>query len=219
MVDQRSQPYVVRQSQNWAVLNERRVQNEVLYRFGEYSIFVMMWDLSDFEKGYVRRCSKCYVAYGKVAEAYKQAANNNCTDCFGTTFEGGYRAKVVRPTIWVYTKDDEDPGRRGVVDQTGTTLQTTSDIRLHDNDFIFRADGTRWEIQQSNSLPIHTGFGRYANEQLLANLSIQANKLNTTDTGFLIGPDTPTVIAALNVVSFAPSNFSAIEDIRGPLSG
>lgn len=220
MTDPRVQPYVVQRQQNWSLLNERRYQEEALYRYGEYAMFVMMWNLDDFKAGLVGRCQRCYVSYGAVANAYKQSSLGNCPDCFGTTYEGGYRARVVRPAIWSDSADDMAVGPRGEVQTTNTTVQTTGDIRLRATDYVFRADGSRWEIQRPTVLPIRTGFGQNHDELIMANLPMQAIKLDETDTVFLIPPSPSVIVPALNQpVTVAPLNFSAVEDIRGPLLG
>jgi hypothetical protein len=54
----------------------------------------------------------------------------------------------------------------------------------------------------------------------MANLPMQAIKLDETDTVFLIPPSPSVIVPALNQpVTVAPLNFSAVEDIRGPLLG
>jgi hypothetical protein len=84
------QPYYLREPQRWAVDQERQRHLQALYTVGEWTMFCLMWNLEDFQNGLVTRCSVCY---NRSSQAYKQGERNKCPDCFGTTFEGGFRAQ------------------------------------------------------------------------------------------------------------------------------
>ena len=64
-------PYYVRQRQDWAVEQERMRHNQALYTIGEWCVFVLMWHITDFEKGLVNRCPTCWNQYGRT-EAFQQ---------------------------------------------------------------------------------------------------------------------------------------------------
>jgi hypothetical protein len=216
--DVRVQPFVIRDQQDWAVTHERRYQSEALYRYGEYAMFLLMWDLEDYKAGLVDRCSRCWGRFGRVAEAYKQASQSMCPDCFGTTFEGGFRARVVRPTVWNDSTDDIQPGQRGEVLSSDTQVQTTSDIQIHPDDFVFRADGSRWQARDPSGQTARTGFGPDAKDRVIANVPFRVTKLSSTDTGFMDGLFPKDLqIPWLSRTARMPVDFSSIEIIRGYL--
>src|ERR1043165_6197117 len=112
-------PRHTRQVENWAIEQERYRHDLPLYTLGEYTIFYLMWTLLDFEAGHVTRCARCYSTSGTVANreanVYNQPSINRCPDCFGTTFEGGYRARIVRPALWSDNDESEKQDRRGTI--------------------------------------------------------------------------------------------------------
>lgn len=144
--------------QSFAQQQERYRHDGALSYFGEYSMFVLMWQLSDFEEGLVDRCGECYVSYGKMAEVYGQGAREKCDSCFGSTFEGGYKAKIVRLTLWDMTEEVEKEAIRGEAQTKTASVQTTSDFRLRVGDFVFRGDGTRWQMQTISTNHLRSGF-------------------------------------------------------------
>jgi hypothetical protein len=142
--------YYLRQQEDWATYQERMRHEQALYQVGEYSMFILMWSLIDFEEGLVVRCTRCYGTTGtiqqRVANVYNQPTQNECPDCYGTTFEGGIRAKIVRPTIWADQDEKEKLAQRGVVHPERVSVESTWDFRMRQGDFILRADGSRWRV-------------------------------------------------------------------------
>lgn len=136
----------------------RASHNQALSLYGEYAMFSLMWRLDDFQKGLVERCSECWLANEKRAAAYGQADREKCPTCYGTTFEGGIKARIVRLSIWDTTEEDDEPSKRGEVKRQTTSIQSTSDFRLRSDDYVFRADGSRWRVQQVNTNQLHHGF-------------------------------------------------------------
>jgi hypothetical protein len=93
-------PFYLRPHQNWAIEQERYRHNQALYSVGEMVMFVLMWHVEDHLKGYVRRCPRCFNGDdARAAKVYEQSTVNKCPMCYGTTFEGGVRAKIIRPAI------------------------------------------------------------------------------------------------------------------------
>jgi hypothetical protein len=212
------QPYYLRQRQEWAVQQEHLRHNEAIYHVGEWTMFVLMWHLEDFEAGRVQRCTACYTSYGRIAEAYQQPAKNKCPDCFGTTFEGGYRARIVRPSIFTDTDEDEKLDRRGIVSPDDVQIETTSDFRIRSGDYAFRGNGTRWQLRVPERITLRTGFGMPTQGMdAIGYNSARAQQENETSVAFLIPPTPAEVAAILNVQSFFPKDFSTYEDIRGAL--
>lgn len=144
--------------QDYAVEQERYRHDQALAFYGENALFVLMWRLEDHEKGLVDRCPTCYVALGKIAEVYGQAAREKCSDCFGTTFEGGWKAKIVRLSLWDANEKDYREKARGETEVSTASIQAPSDFRLRTGDYIFRGDGTRWRMQTVSTNHLRTGF-------------------------------------------------------------
>lgn len=151
--------YVVPDAKNWDVENERFRHDQSLYRYGEYSIFVTLWTMQDYIAGLVGRCKTCYATVGPVEDTWQQPAYFKCPDCLGSSFEGGYKAILVRPSLWSWNEPTLSQTNRGVLDQGVATVQTTSDFRLQPRDYIIRGDGSRWQSQDVSGDHLDTGFG------------------------------------------------------------
>jgi hypothetical protein len=154
--------YVVPDVKNWSVENERFRHDQALYRYGEYAIFVTMWTMQDFTAGFVGRCQTCYSVQGAVESTWQQPGYFKCPDCLGTSFEGGYKAILVRPSLWSWNEQTLSQTARGVLDQGAATVQTTADFRLQPRDYIIRGDGSRWQSQEVTGDHLDTGFGTQA---------------------------------------------------------
>ena len=50
----------VRDQQDFALENERLRQNQAIYLYGEYVMFILMWHIQDLESGRITRCTECY---------------------------------------------------------------------------------------------------------------------------------------------------------------
>lgn len=205
--------------QDYAIAQERARHEEALFSFGEYAMFVLMWRIEDHERGLVDRCPACYTSYGRMAEAYGQPAENRCPECFGTTFEGGYRAKIVRPTLW----DDNEPAHRQV-DRgervvAATSIQTTPDFRIRSGDYALRGDGTRWMLRQMGSHSLATGFRMPLPERdLVAYNVVQGNLEDPSSVAYMIPPDEVTLRRELDVYGIRrPKDFSDLDVVRGAL--
>lgn len=211
-------PHWAPDPQRYAVDQERWRHDEALYSFGEYAMFVLLWRIGDHEEGRVGRCPTCYLARGKIAEVYQQPSQEKCPDCFGTTFEGGYKARIVRPMIFDSNDEEEDEGRRGVVVRATGTLQTTSDFEVVE-DYMFRADGSRWQVEATTATQkLSTGFAHRTTVDASLGVTINAIREDESSVAYIIPPDEATVVAWLDRSHFHyPLDFSAIEHIRGPL--
>lgn len=155
-------PYTVRQHQNWAVGQERYRHNGGLYWVGEWVVFFLLWTTIEFEHGLVERCHVCYRSgtevENRVTAIYNQPTKQKCPDCLGTTFEGGYRARIVRPAILTDTDEDEKLAKRGVTHPANLTVETTVDFRAHSGDYMVRADNSRWQLSVPRRTTVRTGF-------------------------------------------------------------
>ena len=206
--------------QPYAVTQERFRHDGALYQWGEYAIFVLLWNVADHEAGLVARCQDCYVAYGRIAEAYGQPARRKCPTCFGTTFQGGYRATIVRPTIWDYNEKDHREHSRGEVIVSTASVQTTSDFQLRTGDYIIRADNGRWQVRSKSTNNLRTGFETPSAASAPLGYNFGQVSLEDKDSvAHTIPPvDAAEVRTLLSVVDQRrPSDFSEFDDLRGPL--
>lgn len=156
------QPYYVRQKQDWAVQQERQRHIQAIYQVGEPALFVLMWKVEDFEAGLVTPCPRCRPETGdvdaRVAAIYQQPQTAKCPFCFGTTYEGGVRAKIVRPAIFTDADEDERKSARGVTHAEPLMVETVDDFRSRTGDYVFRRDGSRWQLGHPARDMLRTGY-------------------------------------------------------------
>lgn len=205
----------------YAIEQERWRHDSALYSYGEYAMFVLLWHVEHLEAGLVARCPRCFggsVVDPVVADAYKQPVNRKCPVCFGTTFEGGYRARIVRPSAWDFTVPDDRDDARGQFEMASASIQSTSDFRLRHGDYIFRSDGARWRNTSTGTNHLRTGF-QYPGSgftELGFNYT-QVMLVDPSDVAYDM-PPTKTELATMNVAhAHIPLAFPELEEIRGPL--
>lgn len=211
-------PYYVRQRQDWAVEQERMRHNQALYTIGEWCVFVLMWHITDFEKGLVNRCPTCWQQYGRVAEVYAQPAQNKCGDCFGTSFEGGYKAIIVRPAIFTDADDTEAFQQKGVVHTRELTVESTPDFRIQNGDYVFRVDNARFRLRTPSRVTLRSGFGHpWQNQTGLTYNHSRAGLEDPSAVAYTIPPQAESLRGLLNISPESPADFSNFEVIRAPL--
>jgi hypothetical protein len=197
--------------QPWARDNVRRSHEEALYAYGEYDLFVLMWSLEDFHANRVDRCSLCSVTTHldpavseRIFDAFKQPARAHCPNCYGTTFEGGWRAKIVRPCLWNDVSEEQQVNtNRGVVTKkTAQAIESTWDFYMRSGDYVMRADGTRWRVSNAQQTRLVTGFGYTArvDTQLGVNMATVVRE-DESSVAYEIPPETRTELTALLDVS------------------
>ena len=190
-----NQPMYIRQSQDWALEQERMRHVEAIYWVGEPAQDVFLWKEEDYEAGYVSRCPRCRQVDGsidaRIQEAYRQPVQTQCPWCFGTTFDGGVRAKVVRPTIFTDTNEIERKGARGVVYPESCTVETTNDFRARMGDFVCRQNGSRWQLSVPNGILLRTGFMHVNQRDAgLGYAQIPAARMDRSSVAYQIPPNT-----------------------------
>jgi len=204
--------------QAYAIDQERYRHDGALDRYGEYSLFVLLWRVADFKAGLVVRCPTCYTAYGKAAEVYQQAPKRECADCFGTTFQGGVKAKVVRTSIWDVNEEEDREAARGEVTVQTATVQSTSDFRLRKGDYVLRADGTRWQARSLGGNALRTGFWHPERRTEVGFNYASVTREDASSVAYTIAPTDPVTIATLDVSGARyPVDFTSLEVINGPL--
>ena len=216
--------FYVRERQDWAIDQERYRHYQALYALGEYSIFFLMWSVLDFEAGLVARCARCYGTSGTItdrkAQVYQQPSVNRCPDCFGTTFEGGYRARIVRPSLWADNDESEKPDRRGSVHPEAVSVESTWDFRMRQGDYIVRADGSRWRLPASpRRTTLRSGYEHPAQvDNSITSARIQARLEEPGTVAYTLPPTSKAgVHTLLTQRELFPSQFTSFEIIRAPL--
>lgn len=191
-----SQPIRTGPGQPWASDLVESSHAEALYAFGEYVIFTLMWRPKDFEMGLVGRCQTCFVGTAsRQAAAFQQPTKRECPDCYGTTYEGGFRAQIIRPALLADRNQEVSEENRGVVVTDTIQMETTSDFRLHKGDYVFRGDNTRFQTEEKNEAVVRTGFGAPLTSDSSAGTTT-AHREETTSVAFLIPPLNPTPVLA-----------------------
>jgi hypothetical protein len=210
------QPYYIRQPQRWAVDQERQRHSQALYMIGEWTMFCLMWHIQDYEDGLVGRCPQCSTTRGAVA--YEQPERNKCTNCFGTTFDGGFKALIVRPAIFSDTDEGQAFQARGVVASDDLDMESTPDFRVRSGDYCFRATGDRFYLRVPQRVTLRTGFSTpYQRAMAVGYNHAHASLEDESTVSYLIPPKTADLISILNVSVTEPVSFAAYEIIRAPL--
>lgn len=166
-----------------------------------------MWDLDDFYANRVDRCSRCQGTANEepssaalIFESFKQPAEDHCPVCYGSTFEGGWRAQIVRPAIWNELGEEVDQiqPRGEVHKQAAHSVESTWDFYMRDGDYIFRPDGSRWQVGSVMQTRLVAGFGytSRAESQLGVNLATVTREEDTA-VAFDIPPLTRTELTNL----------------------
>ncbi|WP_428957942.1 hypothetical protein [Streptomyces sp. cg35] len=206
----------VRSQQNWAVDQERLRHDQALHYMGENALFCLLWTARDHEAGLVGLCPVC--ASDRIAKAYGQASRATCPSCFGTRFEGGYRALIVRPAVFTDADDSQSFTARGVVAPQEVHLETTSDFRVHSGDYAMRATGERLQLRAPQRTTLRTGFGTPYQRDVATGYNLSRAAVEDPESvAYLIPPNTDDLIEILSRTGPTPPAFADIEIIRAPL--
>lgn len=213
------QPYYVRDRQPWAITQEIQRHDQALFTIGEYAVFALMWHEQDFTAGRVGRCSSCYLAQGRIAAAYGQGDKALCLDCYGTTFEGGLRALIYRPALFTEVDEDESKTARGIARVAGLNVESTQDFRILHGDYVFRANGHRYQLRVPERTTLRTGFGHpfQTSTSIGYNTGRAALEDVNTSVAYKIPPTATTLKAVLGLAQYVPFDFSAYEQVNAPL--
>lgn len=195
--------------------------DEALYSLGEWTIFFLMWRIDDYNAGLVERCSNCYLPFGDVSEVFKQPSIRNCPVCFGTTFEGGYKARIVRPAIWNANAEEDKEQRRGEITRNSASVQSTSDFRLRVGDYLVRGDNKRWQMRSPAPTFLREGFATATPElNQMGSLYTQCDIEDESSVSYIIpiaDDSSLTPQDILTIKSHYLPDFSEFEEIRGSL--
>lgn len=231
-----------RDVQHWAIHQERQRHAQALWQYGELAIFVLMWTTLEEKAGLVGRCQRCFTgtrnvpltvppaiadvggsasqqaAEAAIAAAYGQGNQWKCPDCFGTQFEGGFRAMIVRPAIFSDLDKNQQRTARGVVNTGQTGIETTPDFRVRAGDFCFRQNGMRLKLRVPRRTTLRTGFATpYQQSAAIDYNLLQADLEDPASVAYIIPPSAVGVAEVLGSYTRLPVDFSWFEIIRAPL--
>lgn len=211
------QPYFLGPEQPFAISNMAQWVDQANYFIGEYTIFVLLWRVSDFEAGLVERCSICYPddddRERRISEVYNQPAKERCPACLGTTFEGGWKAILVRPAQWDTAEPEEEASERGVIAPATASFVTGRDLVLHSGDYALRGDDTRWQVTGVNTMLVSDGAGVPTSLRELVGSSYTAAQEDRSSVVFDI--ELPNgAIERLAQESHYPIDFTDIDQVR-----
>lgn len=129
---------VIRLPRQHTVSRARAQFLEAAQTVGEVVILLSMYHAS-VDTGTVPRCTVCYDS------VYQQSDTSICTNCFGTTFEGGIKAVSRGWAIVVDNVLDQQFRKRGQWNDDDRNLQLEPVIPFMDHDYIIRVK--RWDPQ------------------------------------------------------------------------
>lgn len=157
------QPFLAEGKNQWDTTLLQSQHLELLWNYGELCVYTLMWHTADFDAGLVGICMTCSSGGPQHADdrrvrAFEQPTRRRCPDCYGTTLEGGFRAQVIRPTLMADRNSVVSQGIHGEVVSDTINLETTDDITIHLGDYVFRSDGSRYQVEEKNEAVLRTGF-------------------------------------------------------------
>ncbi len=212
-----------RDVQGWALQQEKQRHVQALWQFGELAVFALMWHLEDFQAGLVTRCQRCFSTStgsdeDQISAAYGQGNQYLCPDCFNTTFEGGYRAIIVRPGIFGDVDKDQRRDKRGIVNTGELAVESTPDFRARTGDYCFRSTGDRYHLRVPRRTTLRTGFA--SPWQAAAAIDYNHSRATIEDptaVAYIIPPTAAQLAEVLSTYTRVPTDFSWFETIRSPL--
>jgi hypothetical protein len=214
------QGFVLTPDMDFAEQHIRDEHTDALYRFGEFAMFVLMWHAQDYDAGLVGRCTVCMPADDRISRAYQQTPQERCPGCFGTTYEGGFRAQVIRPSLWTDRRPDTIESARGTFLTDTVTIETTGDFTLRHRDYVLRTDGLRYSTEEMTEQVVRSGFDSPTAIQSVGGLIASARMEDRASVVHLIPPTTAELRTILSRANdrLTPFDFSAYEVTdRGPL--
>lgn len=208
-------PYLASQPQQWASSTVESSHSEALFSYGELALFVLMWRTVDFDAGLVSHCTVCFGgAQSRQAAAFDQATQNRCPSCFGSTYDGGYRAQVKRPILMADRNSEITERERGVVSTDSINFETTGNITVHNGDYLFRFDGSRYRCDEKNEVIVRTGFVGPDGVDTISGTSV-AHLESSTSVAYLIPPTESALKTMLNTSSpFMVSDLTVGDVVR-----
>lgn len=212
----------ITERETWAQQQVRDSHVQALNEMGEYAVFTLLWWAKDHDAGLVALCPTCTLSdavLGRMSAAYEQPTREKCPDCYGTHFQGGIRAQIVRPSLWTDSNTDTQRTPRGEVSSDAMVIETTEDFTFRHGDYIFRADGSRYQGEEINSTWIRSGFDVPDRLKSVAGQIDQARLEDPSSVAYMIPPsaDRLSEILRVSTATHFPPDFGDVEIRNGPL--
>lgn len=117
------------------VLYTRKAVEDGMRLCGGTWLVRRIWTLQDLHDGLVRRCPVCW---DEVNHQSKRP--NDCPNCYGTTYEGGYRpVEIRRVVVLENANQDTEYDRDGVSTRFDVTVKMACEPIYHDGDVFAEA--------------------------------------------------------------------------------
>jgi len=200
--------YVYKQRENWAQIDQQRFHDEALQWFGEECLVRLLWRAEDAAAGLVEYCTQCQdspnptnpntAVQARVSRVYRQSGNSYCTNCFGTTFVGGFQPIVYH--LYMLASDTPEIRRNlttGQFWQENPQVQFSWYPQIRTGDLVTRvtswngdvptSTSTRFQVSAVNPVTVRTGPGNSAlyparvGQQPFANNNIIVNQSATLE--------------------------------------
>lgn len=218
MSHHRVQPYHARDPLHFAIQQEIQRHDDSLWFYGELAMFCLLWSIEDHRKDLVDRCHSCWFENERAASAYRQGDINKCPACFGTSFEGGYRALIVRPVLISDGDEGEVKSVRGITHPMALTFESTTDFRVRAGDYLLRANGARYQLRTPTISQLRSGFATpHATIDAIGYHLNQGHLEDETSVAYSIPPNAEELQTILSQQIRLPADLSQYEDIRAPL--
>jgi hypothetical protein len=230
------QPVWQRDAEGWAVARERLAHVQALSQYGELAIFALLWHIEDYQAGFVPRCYRCcqgdddasavQSAEAAIAAAYGQGNQYACPVCYNTTFalpEGsgpvpGLRALIVRPAIFTEFDAAQSRQAKGIFNSAQINVESTPDFRVRNTDYVFRADGNRFQLRVPHRVTLRTGFLTPWQASAAITYNLMAASLEDPLTiAYQIPPSAAQLAQILGTYTRVPADYSWIEAVNAPL--
>jgi len=226
--------------EGWAVSRELQVHAQALWQYGELAYFALLWNIMDYQFGLVPRCWRCWqqqasdpfaqAAETAIAGAYGQGNQYACPACYNTTFalpQGssplpGLRALIIRPALFDDYDRDTRRQPRGVFNTAALGIESTPDFRTRTNDYVIRADGSRYQLKVPRRITLRTGFTHpWQGTAAITYNFAQAQLEDPLSVAYQIPPppdQLPRVMSQiLGIYTRVPVNYDWAEVVNGPL--
>jgi hypothetical protein len=108
--------------------------------------------------------------------------------------------------------------RRGVIESNSAQIESTSDFRVRQHDYMFRGDGSRYQLDAPGEATVRTGFEfPYQKTSGIAINTITATFEDLSSVAYLIPPTSAQIRSILQQAALQPVDFSAFEIHNAPL--
>lgn len=181
---------VVKQQETWAQIDQQRFHDEVLQWYGEECVVRLLWRAEDAKQGLVTYCQTCQDSVNpadpnanirsRTSKVYRQTGNSYCSDCYGTTFTGGF--KPIAYHLYMLAADTPEVRRNletGQFWQENPQVQLSWFPQIRTGDLVVRIDqwnngtpvlsSTRFQVSTVAPHTVRTGPGAGNSTNIVVN--------------------------------------------------